>query len=207
MIDDVTKARFWSKVDVSGPEECWEWKASRLKSGYGAFYLNGTVTTASRASLVINGQSVPKGWHVCHKCDNPPCVNPAHLWAGPAKENVDDMHEKGRGHYDKTNSCHKGHLLEGSNVMFRPSAPNVRLCVTCDRAASKSRADKKNPNRGIGTAAENALKTHCPKGHPYSGHHLRFAKNGSRVCRTCHTEYTATRRRMIADGTWKGKQT
>lgn len=90
--------RFWAKVDRRGPHECWPWTGSRNRKGYGNFYPERTRPIgATHAALLYGaGVSVPVGLLVRHKCDNPPCVNPAHLELGTVKDNARDMVERGR---------------------------------------------------------------------------------------------------------------
>lgn len=91
-----TEDRFWSKVDTSGgPDACWPWTASRHPFGYGWFRFNGQTMTAHRVALVLSGVSVG-GLYACHTCDNPPCVNPRHLYAGSQKQNMGDAVSRGR---------------------------------------------------------------------------------------------------------------
>jgi predicted XRE-type DNA-binding protein len=96
--------RFWSKVTPGDPSDCWEWRGARHPSGYGFLYAgslyqgNKRFVRAHRLSWEIhNGASVPKGLCVLHHCDNPPCVNPAHLYVGDRADNARDRAERNRG--------------------------------------------------------------------------------------------------------------
>jgi hypothetical protein len=84
--------RFNSKVDKSNPEGCWLWLGHRSSGGYGK--LGNKI--ASRISWEITNGAIPEGLDVCHHCDNPPCVNPNHLFLGNASDNIKDAVSKGR---------------------------------------------------------------------------------------------------------------
>lgn len=131
-------ARFWSKVDKSGPVAtlrpdlgpCWLWTAGK-SSGYGVFYLrHGQPVRAHRWAWEEANGPIPEGLELDHfACEVPACVNPTHV---------------------------------------RPVSP------------------RENQLRSNSISARNAAKTHCPKGHPYSGDNLYIIPStGGRMCREC----------------------
>lgn len=88
--------RFLSKVEISGLS-CWEWKASKIHSGYGQFKIrHNKMVGAHRTSWEMFNSPIPHGLYVLHKCDNRSCVNPMHLFLGTAKDNMQDKMNKGR---------------------------------------------------------------------------------------------------------------
>lgn len=87
--------RFWKKVKKA-ENGCWEWQASCDKKGYGQIRFNGTMIKAHRKMWEIVKGPIPEGLCVLHRCDNPPCVNPDHLFLGTMKDNSQDMVKKGR---------------------------------------------------------------------------------------------------------------
>jgi hypothetical protein len=91
-----TLERFWSKVDRQAESDCWEWQADRQTTGYGRFTFDGKVRKAHRMAYALAVGPIPEGMQVLHRCDNPPCCNPAHLWLGTMKDNMADREAKGR---------------------------------------------------------------------------------------------------------------
>jgi hypothetical protein len=87
--------RFWDKVDKSG--DCWLWTAGKYSNGYGMIGVNGKVKVASRVSYELTYGEIPEGMHICHKCDNPSCVRPDHLFVGSRSVNMKDCFTKKRG--------------------------------------------------------------------------------------------------------------
>ncbi len=95
LADQEAQMRFWAKVKIS--DDCWIWTASKNNDGYGQFGLgNGNMRPAHRISWVLKNGSIPNGMCVLHKCDNPPCVNPDHLFLGTIADNNHDRDSKGR---------------------------------------------------------------------------------------------------------------
>jgi hypothetical protein len=94
------KERFWSKVKKSD-DGCWTWTAAKDKDGYGLFWLNQAMVRAHRLSLLTkidpNGETDYNSLFACHKCDNPSCVNPDHIYFGSHTDNIADMVNRGRG--------------------------------------------------------------------------------------------------------------
>lgn len=84
---------FWAHVKKT--KSCWLWTAGKAQ-GYGVFKLNGKIAKAYRHSWALANGPIPKGGWICHRCDNPPCVRPSHLFLGDRLANMHDMMEKGR---------------------------------------------------------------------------------------------------------------
>ena len=92
--------RFWRNVNKDTGTDCWEWVGVSNRKGYGNISLGPRLNKSEGAHRVSwklhNKLEIPVGMHVMHSCDNPKCVNPAHLSVGTPKQNHDDMVAKGR---------------------------------------------------------------------------------------------------------------
>lgn len=89
---------FWSRIDRRGDDECWPWLGYRHAKGYGRSFVwvgDRVYVVPHRASWAIH-YGPPGDMHVCHRCDNPPCCNPRHLFLGTNIDNVKDRVAKGR---------------------------------------------------------------------------------------------------------------
>lgn len=108
------ETRFWSKVEKRSSNECWEWKGT-LSHGYGYFLIKWRrAIAAHRMSYVICKGPIPEKIFVCHRCDNPKCVNPNHLFLGTHTDNMQDGWSKDRFPYGEMHSKSK---LSSDQVM------------------------------------------------------------------------------------------
>lgn len=88
--------RFWAKVRLGKSDDCWEWFGCKDECGYGSFYYKRRIRRAHRVSYLVHRGPIPPRYIVMHSCDNPPCVNPAHLGLGTQRDNVEDCMLKNR---------------------------------------------------------------------------------------------------------------
>lgn len=88
----------FSEKHRTSPSGCWEWTGTHNAAKYGVFKWHSKATLAHRVSWLIHRGEIGD-LIVCHRCDNPPCVNPEHLFLGTYRDNVVDMHSKGRWRY------------------------------------------------------------------------------------------------------------
>lgn len=123
-------AKFWMHAKIISSKtpfairhgQCWEWQGPCFKSGYGHFTSHRKSYRAHRVSWYLTNSNIPSDKCVCHKCDNPKCVNPNHLFLGSPKENTTDMIRKGRLKKDrgqKTKSKYIGVSYRKDSKKFR----------------------------------------------------------------------------------------
>lgn len=138
--------RFWNKVDKRGDDECWPWLGSLSRRGYGqATVSNGKNRVATKVAWeLFHKKPWPEGKLACHTCDNPPCVNPKHIWPGTMSENIQDASAKGRlvrnpNPWNRNKpECKRGHkFIEGS---YRLMKSGSRACLTCEKRRRKKGA-------------------------------------------------------------------
>lgn len=127
--------RFWTAISES-VNGCWIWQRYvNPMTRYATLSIGGVKIYAHRFSYELHYGKIPPGLCVCHKCDNPSCVNPGHLFLGTYKDNNLDMVSKGRHHLASKTHCKNGHPLSGENLTG--NRRTGRLCRVCQRQAKR----------------------------------------------------------------------
>lgn len=108
--------RFWRKINKLSPSECWPWTGATNTRGYGKFRVNKKLYYATRMVWFLAHGAQPDGLGLLHKCDNPICCNPDHLFLGSRADNVADMTSKRRNRVP-LGSDHSNATLTDSDVI------------------------------------------------------------------------------------------
>lgn len=111
---------------------CWEWQGCKSKEGYGKFMFQRKKYMAHRLSWIFFNGEFSEVLHVLHHCDNPPCVNPNHLFLGTNQDNVDDKMRKNRHPHKLRTHCKNGHPFTEDNIRERKDCDG-RICLICSR--------------------------------------------------------------------------
>ena len=139
ILDGPDRARFWCKVDRRGPDECWEWTASRSGNGYGIFWLGGKQKRAHRISWQLMNGAPPVGLVSDHLCRNRLCVNPSHIEFVTNRVNVlrGASGITGEPPPNKEIACINGHVRNDDNTYTRKNG--LRECRVCHVERSRIR--------------------------------------------------------------------
>jgi HNH endonuclease len=166
--------RFMEKVDKNGPVPalcpelgpCWVWTASVNSNGYGKIGVGGKLLAAHRLAYTHFVGEIPEGMEIRHHCDNPPCVNPAHLVPGTHGDNMQDMLERGRGRHSGRTRCDKGHDLTLPGAILHRADKD--RCKECTHGREQRVRDQKRggPPRKLKVNDEQvrAIRARCADG-------------------------------------------
>lgn len=131
--------RLMSRV-VKNSRDCWEWTGTRVPFGYGILIVDGKQKRAHRVAYEEFVGPIPDDALVCHKCDNPPCINPAHLFIGTHIDNAKDRNAKGRQAAEDRHGRWKG----GVSKNFMRSAREARREEWAKRVIARIEARRSN---------------------------------------------------------------
>lgn len=135
------KERFFERVGNPDNNGCWPWEGAVINKRYkyGSFFFRGRKTTAQRVSYILHIGEIPAELEVDHTCNNPNCVNPAHLQAITKSQNLSKRSITKK-------ICWRGHPLSGDNVVLEKEG-KVRRCKICrKRSRTEVRRDKEAKN-------------------------------------------------------------
>lgn len=195
----------WARLrtpEATQDGDCWEWPGSRNQSNYGQVQRNGVGLAHRAAWIELNGSITPD-LVVCHRCDNPPCYRPSHLFVGTHADNVADKMAKGRHTIKHETRARKltdeqvadiraaraaGDLIPDLAHRYGVSKSLVGLIVRNERRLAPTGIAPAEP--AVGSAEPRVLPgrarpTHCPSGHAYTDENRAVRPNGHTWCRPC----------------------
>lgn len=152
--DDSVKERFRARYVVNEANECWEWQGYLDRAGYGCIHVYGKNRLAHRVSLYMVGVT-PEDQMLfcCHSCDNPRCVNPAHLWWGTCADNMRDASSKRRIFNQRKTRCKRGHEYTPDNLTRQALMNGNRTCKKCKSISDAERSVRRAAERKAARAA------------------------------------------------------
>lgn len=151
------QVRFWAYTEKRGEGECWPWIGGHGGRDYGRIMVHGRhYSSQVFAWMLANGGPFPEGMKGCHSCDNPLCVNPAHVWPGTQQQNVQDALIKGRLCGAKFRAagtakllslthCRHGHEFTPENTAL--SNRGWRSCRICARLKTKNQREARRAHK------------------------------------------------------------
>jgi len=135
------ESRFFDNISFEPMSGCWLWVGATDSCGYGRIRIATHKTQAAhRYSYQLHVGNIESELYVCHKCDNPTCVNTEHLFVGTQKDNMLDCVIKGRHRSQEVTHCPRGHAYEGDNLVITHTERGnhrQRMCKICHRESSR----------------------------------------------------------------------
>ncbi len=122
--------RIWAKVKKGSDAECWEWTGGCTRAGYGTISYQNRHQYAHRLVYEFTHGAIPDGMLICHTCDNPICVNPAHLWVGTKGDNNRDMIAKGRNWLQQKPERQVRGERQGSAKLTEAAVRDIRMLAS-----------------------------------------------------------------------------
>lgn len=206
---DKAAARFHAGYRVDEATGCWLWTRGKGSKGYGMFSAP-PIRLAHRFSYFLHNGELPAGMQVCHRCDVPACVNPAHLFLGTAADNQRDCRAKARAFKNAGGRVarrgvfmHRGKFQAA--LMVDQRSVYIGTFATADEAAHAYNkaailhygsgailnpvGEPTDTNGEPRVCGEKPRRTHCDQGHPY-----RVNDHGELICRTCQNIWRNARR-------------
>ena len=198
--DAIVAEKFWSRVNIGDPASCWEWQGPRDHKGYGRTSIGWKNRLSTHIALELSGHVRPGSLYALHTCDNPPCVNPAHLRWGTAKQNTADARSRKRLSGMSKTHCKHGHEYTSENTIFHKEG--TRQCGECHKRQCEERKAETQQNGKI----HRKDWEFCPRGHPFDEQNTYTTRDGGRRCRECLRMHRRAwkQRKLAADAIERG---
>ena len=183
------KQRLLNSIIIDNNTDCWNWSEGKDKDGYGKICVNRKHLRAHRLSYEVFISKFDSKNIICHKCDNPSCINPDHLFLGTWLTNMQDKVNKGRlrnQNMDKTH-CKNGHEFSSDNTILND---NRRTCVICYKERYKIRNSRILTDEQIQLIKFSGFGKFCKRGHEFTPDNTWVGRNGIRTCKHCNTKVT-----------------
>jgi hypothetical protein len=176
----------WKRVDIRGKDDCWPWIGATNRWGYGACQFGGVQMNASRAAFLDNGGEAD-GLVVCHRCDNPACCNPAHLFAGTQAENLADCRAKGRARGGfGSGPAHPRHVAKLTDEQVRDAKQRHAAGESKSRIARDFGVDQSTVSRAVrGESYRHLRHRHRAIGAPSASEQARQDARRAHGCAMC----------------------